>query len=337
MAHEALFSDGVTLKGGRFAVKQNAKVTEQGRSVEKVQESLVSTSDTKQFFTNGVQTFFMNDPEVVDNGWLELFTVIQSSNHGELFPFRNPDRAGVGVHGIVFEEVGELGEIKYTKTTANEKYVKNVKYAAAIGYSNEWFSDGSMGMIEMVTRDFRQAASDRMAAIHYAAIVAAVTNAVSLSAASGGAEVNDFVNDLNDATTIMRRNRRDPRIILGPPELENFLAVALFGNYGFFNSSAAVSQSLGQRAEGGRAPVSTRYRVLTTDHLAAGATTSTCYVVEPKRRLVSTDREQLSLGNFQDLLHDSESLVGKFRRGVLVGEGQVIRAITGVPHDLPVS
>ena len=337
MAHERLFSDGVTMRGGQFVVPKKVKVNEQGREVQKVQESMVSTSDTKQFFTSGVQTFFMNDPEVLDSAWMELYSVINSTSHGELFPFRNPDRAGVGVHGVVFDEVGELGEIKYTKTTANEKYVKNVKYAAAIGYSNEWFSDGSFGMIEMVTRDFRQAASDKMAAIHYAGIVAAVSGGVSLSAAVSGTEVNDFVNALNVATVIMRRNRRDPRIILGPPEVENYIAVALFGNYGFQNVGTTLSASLQQPATGGRAPVTGRYRTITTDHLAAGSTTSTVYIIEPKRRLVSTDREQLSLGNFQDLLHDAETLVGKFRRGVLVGEGQVIRAITGVPHALPVA
>ena len=336
MAHEKLFADGVSLVGGQFNVKKKVKVTEQGRQVERVVESMISTSDTKQFFTSGIQTFFMNDPEVLDIGWQELYSVISSSNHGELFPFRNPDRAGVGVHGIVFEEVGQLGEIRFNKTTSNEKYVKNIKYAAAIGYSNEWFSDGSMGLIEMVTRDFRQASSDKLAAIHYAGIVAAVTNGVSLSAAMSGTAINGFVNALNDATVIMRRNRRDPRIILAPPELENFLTVALFTNYGFLNQST-TGTNLSQQIVGGRAPVNGRYRLLTTDQLSAGATTSTAYIIEPKRRLVSTDREGLTLGNFQDLLHDAEALVGKFRRGVLVGEGQCIRAITSIPHALPSS
>jgi len=325
MAHEQLFQEGVGISNGQFVVKKGAK------------ESFFSTSDTKQFFTAGLQMFFMNDAEVLDNGWMEIFTTIPSSSHGELLPFRNPDPAGVGVHGVVFDEVGELGEIKYQKTVANEKYVKNVKYAAAIGYSNEWFSDSSMGLIEMTTRDFRQAASDRMSAIHYAAIVAAVTAGVSLSAASGGAEVNDLVNDVNSATVIMRRNRRDPRIILAPPECENFIDVALRARYGFLNQAAAPTTTINQPATGGVGTVAGRYRVITTDHLAAGATTSTIYLLEPKRRLVSTDREGLSLGNFSDLLHDAESLVGKFRRGVLVGEGQVIRAITAVPHNVPVT
>lgn len=332
MAHEKLFKEGVTLRDGRFVIQ---KQVEQNGSV-RTQESFVATSDTKQFFTNGLKMFFMNDPEVMDNGWMEIFSVLPSNSHGELFPLRNPDPAGVGVHGVVFDEVGELGEIKYQKTVANEKYVKNVKYAAAIGYSNEWFSDGSMGMIEMVTRDFRQSSSDKMAAIHYAGIVASVTAGTSLSAPSGGAEVNDLINDLNDATVIMRRNRRDPRVILAPPECENFIDVALKTRYGFSNTGA-LSTTLNQPSAGGGGVVSGRYRPVITDHLAAGATTSTVYIIEPKRRLVSTDREQLSLGNFQDLLHDAETLVGKFRRGVLVGEGQVIRAITAVPHDVPTS
>lgn len=337
MAHEPLFSQGSTFKGGRLVVPQKVTESVHGQTVETVRESMISSSDTKQFFTDGVQQFFMNDPEVLDTNWQQFYTVMNSTNHGELMPFRNPDAAGDGVHGIVFEEVGELGEIKFNKTTSNEKYVKNVKYAAAIGYSNEWFSDGSMGLIEMVTRDFRQASHDKLAAIHYAAIVAAVTNGISLSAAIGGTEINDFVNALNSATVTMRRNRRNPSLLLGPPEVENYVAVALFGNYGFMNQAGAVSTSLSQPATGGRAPITGRYSLVTTDHLAAGASTSTIYVIEPKRRLVSTDREQLTLGNFEDLLHDSETLVGKFRRGVIVGEGQVIRAITGVPHNLPVA
>jgi hypothetical protein len=337
MAHEQLFADGVRMQGGRFIVPQRTRVQESGRTVERVQESMVSTSDTKQFFTNGLQMFFMNDPEIMDVGWQELFSVVGSTSHGELFPFRAPDAAGQGVHGIVFEAVGELGEIKYNKVTSDEKYVKNVKYAGALGYSNEWFSDGSLGMIEMATRDFRQSASDRMAAIHYAAIVAAATSGVSLSAAMGGTEVNDWVNALDAANVIMRRNRRLPSVVLGPPEVENFLGVAQFGHYGFQNIGGTQSNSLNENATGGRAPVAGRFKVITTDHLAAGATTSSVYVIEPKRRLISTDREQLSLGNFQDLLHDAETLVGKFRRGVLVGEGQVIRRITAVPHALPVA
>lgn len=331
MANEQLFAEDVKLKGGRFVVEQN--VNEGGNT--RVKESMVSTSDTKQFFTQGINQFFMNDPEIVDNGWQELYTMVNSTSHGELFPFRNPDTAGNGVHGIAFEEVGELGEIKFAKTVANEKYVKNVKYAKAIGYSNEWFSDGSMGMIEMVTRDFRQAAADKMAAIHYAAIVAAVSNGVSLSAAMSGTEINGFLNSLWSATTVMRRNRRDPRILLGPPEVEHFISVALGTNYGFINQGQRGANQPNRQASGGVSPVQTRFRWLSTDHLAAGASTSTVYCIEPKRRLVSTDREQLTLGNFSDLLHDSETLVGKFRRGVLVGEGQVIRAITGVPHSLP--
>jgi len=336
MANESLFGEGVRIVNGQFVYPQQVKVRESnGQEVTRIRESMVSTADTKQFFTSGIQQFFMNDPEVLDNGWQQFYTIMKSTNHGEIFPFRNPDRAGTGVHGIVFDEVGELGEIKFNKVVGNEKYVKNVKYGAAIGYSNEWFSDGAMGMIEMVTRDFRQASSDKMAAIHYAAIVAAVTNGVSLSAGVSGVEINHFVNALNDATVIMRRNRRDPRLLLGPPEIENFISVALFTRYGFTNQAAAISRTLAVAATGGEAPVNGRYRLVTTDHLAAGATTSTIYVVEPKRRIMSTDREQLMLGNFQDLLHDAETLVGKFRRGVLVGEGQVIRAITSVPHALP--
>lgn len=338
MANEKLFNDNVTIRNGQFVIKKTQEVKEaDGSSSMRAQESIISTSDTKQFFTSGISKFFMNEPEVMDNGWQELYSVMPSSNHGELFPFRNPDVAGAGVHGVVFEEIGELGEIRFNKTTANEKYVKNVKYAAAIGYSNEWFSDGAMGMIEMVTRDFRQSASDKMAAIHYAGIVASVTAGTSLSAALAGAEIHDFTNALNSATVIMRRNRRDPRIILGPPETENYITTVLKSMYGFMAQAGAVSNSLNQRAQAGPVPVLGRYRTIFTDHLAAGASTSTVYVIEPKRRLVSTDREQLSLGNFQDLLHDSETLVGKFRRGVLVGEGQVIRALTSVPHSLPVA
>lgn len=105
-------------------------------------------------------------------------------------------------------------------------------------------------------------------------------------------------------------------------------------NFGFMAQNT-FSGSMSMQAAGGRAPVTGRYRLITSDHLSAGTTTSTVYIIEPKRRMVSTDREQLSLGNFKDLIHDSETLVGKFRRGVLVGEGQVIRAITSVPHSIP--
>lgn len=313
-----IFQDGVNFRDGQMVVEKDGRVTE-----------TITTTDTKSFFTTAVNAFFMQDQPYDDTQWLELFTVINSRSHGELFPFRPPTITdtvtGVGTpaagsHGIVFEQVGEAGEIKFSKVVSGEKYVKNVKYATAIGYSNEWFSDGSMGLVEMVTQDFRDSAADKMAAIHYGAIVAAVSTGVSVSAAattdgaSDGASSIGLMNALNAATTIMRRNRRMPRFLLTPPENEFVV-----------NSAAAAAPA--QRPD--LATPNKLVRGLTTivtEYLAA----NTVYVVEPKRRLVSTNRLPLTLGNFSDLLTDSEVLVGKFRRGVLVGEGQVIRAISNV-------
>ena len=317
-----LFEDNVTFRHGQMAIEEDGQVAE-----------IIATSDTKQFFTTAVNEFFMQTDETADTGWQEIFRVVPGRGHGELFPFRPPtavttqtatnaatflaaeDAVSAGMHGIVFTEVGETGEIKFSRVISAEKYVRHIKYATAIGYSNEWFSDGQMGLIEMVTEDFRESANDKLAAIHYGAIVAAATAGLSATAAAstGTSETAKAINALNVATTAMLRAKRRPGILLAPPECEHVARLAL--------------GSVGTTIKGGdavRNEATARLKPIITEYIGTG----TVYVIEPKRRLISTNRLPLSLGNFQDLLHDSEVLVGKFRRGVLVAEAGVIRQIT---------
>ena len=316
-----LFADNITFRNGQMTIEEDGIVQE-----------IIVTSDTKQFFTTAVNEFFMQDDPDTDLQWQDIFRVIPGRGHGELFPFRPKDSTTTvtgtsflaatdentsGSHGIVFNEVGEGGEIKFSRVVSAEKYVKHIKYATAIGYSNEWFSDGQMALIEMVTEDYRRAAGDKMAAIHYGAIVAAVNAGLSSStaASTGTSNVAKMINAMNSVVTTMRRAKRRPEIILCPPENEQVVNLALKTNVG--GGDPQVIQN----------DMTRRLRPIVTEYVASG----TCYVIEPKRRLISTNRLPLSLGNFQDLLHDSEVLVGKFRRGVLVGEAAVIHAITSVP------
>lgn len=320
-----LFADNINFRNGTMVVEEETG---------EVQE-IIATSDTKQFFTTAVNEFFMQTDEDADTGWQEIYRVVPGKGHGELFPFRPPtavtavtaasfnaaeDQASSGMHGIVFNEVGEGGEIKFSRVISAEKYVRHVKYATAIGYSNEWFSDGQMSLIEMVTEDFREAANDKMAAIHYGAIVASVNAGLSTSAGAGGATSNvaNVINALNVATTAMVRARRRPGILLVPPECEEVARLALTTTGGVGGGGAIRTQA------------TQRLKPVVTAYIASG----TAYVIEPKKRLISTNRLALSLGNFQDLLHDSEVLVGKFRRGVLVGEAATIRAITSFPTSV---
>lgn len=324
-----MFADNVTFRNGQMVVEEDGQVQE-----------IIATSDTKQFFTTAVNEFFMQTDETADVGWQDIFRVVPGRGHGELFPFRPPqvvtqltganapanalaaeDAASAGSHGIVFTEVGETGEIKFSRVISAEKYVRHIKYATAIGYSNEWFSDGQMGLIEMVTEDFRMAANDKLAAIHYGAIVAAATSGLSGTAAAtnGTSNVAKAINALNSATTIMRRDRRRPGILLVPPECEHVARLAMTTTGDLTGGGAAV-----------RNEMTARLQMIVTEYIPSG----TAYVIEPKRRLISTNRLPLSLGNFQDLLHDSEVLVGKFRRGVLVGEAAVIRQITSFPTSV---
>lgn len=321
-----LFKDNVNFRNGQMVIEEDGQVQE-----------IIATSDTKQFFTTAVNEFFMQNDDTADTGWQDIFRVIPGRGHGELFPFRPSqtvkqltggdapatfnaaeDAASAGAYGIMFTEVGENGEIKFNRVTSAEKYVRHVKYGAAIGYSNEWFTDGQMGLIEMVTEDFRSAANDKLAAIHYGAIVASVSSGLSVStglSGDGTSNVAKTINSLNAATTIMRRNRHRPDILLVPPECEHVarLAMTTPGEFGVGNAA--------------RNEVTNRMRMVVTEYIPTG----TAYVIESKRRLISTNRLPLSLGNFQDLLHDAEVMVGKFRRGVLVGEATVIRAITSFP------
>ena len=302
----------------RFRNGQLVRYEEDGVTVQEI----ITTSDTKQFFSTAINQFFMTDNPNDDRQWEQIYTIMPSNSHGELLPFRPPDSASSGSHGIVFEQVGEGGEIKFSRVVSAEKYVKNVKYATAIGYSNEWFSDGQMGLIEMVTQDFRDAAADKLASIHYSAIVAAVTSGISDTTSlsgTGTSNVAKLINTLNSVTATMIRAKRRPSIILSPPECEQL-----------------VNLALKHTVEGGPLPVvqnsaTGRLTPIITEYLADN---QTIYVIEPKRRLISTDRLPLTLGNFSDLLHDAEALVGKFRRGVLVGEGAVIHAITNVPKTV---
>lgn len=317
-----LFADNINFRNGQMVIEEDGQVQE-----------IIATSDAKQFFTTAVNEFFMQDDTDADTQWEQIFRVVPGRGHGELFPFRPPttittasaasalaaeDEASSGSHGIVFNEVGEGGEIKFSRIVSAEKYVRHVKYATAIGYSNEWFSDGQMSLVEMVTEDFRTAANDKLAAIHYGAIVASATSGLSATTAlsgTGGVGVAKIINTLNEVTTVMRRNRRTPSIILCAPENEQPLRVAMNTNGMGTPGNAPQNEGTG------------RLRMIVSDYIAAG----TAYVIEPQKRLISTNRLPLSLGNFQDLLHDSEVLVGKFRRGVLVGEAEVIHAISSMP------
>jgi len=317
-----IFSDNINFRRGEMVVEEDGQIQE-----------IITTSDTKQFFTTAVNEFFMQTDETADTQWQQIFRVVPGRGHGELFPFRPPtavttvsaatalaaeDENSSGMHGIVFNEVGEGGEIKFSRVISAEKYVRHVKYATAIGYSNEWFSDGQMSLVEMVTEDFREAANDKLAAIHYGAIVAAVSSGLSASTAlsgTGTSNVAKVINTLNSVTTTMRRGKRRPGILLVPPECENTARLAL--------------KAVGESGDGNltRNEATARLVPVVSEYIASG----TAYVIEPKRRLISTNRLPLSLGNFQDLLHDSEVLVGKFRRGVLVGEAAVIHAVTSFP------
>lgn len=320
-----IFRDGIDFRNGQMAIlEDNGDVRE-----------MIATSDTKQFFSTAINEFFMQTDESADTGWQEIFRVIPGKGHGELFPFRPPtavtqltttntatalvaeDAQSSGMHGIVFHEVGEGGEIKFSRVMSAEKYVRHVKYGAAIGYSSEWFQDGQMGLIEMTTEDFRAAANDKMAAIHYGAIIAAYASGLSSSTAcsTGTSNVAKAINGLNTATTVMRRAKRRPGILLVPPECETVAKIAL--------GTSGVTGAAGLA----RNEAVNRLKPIVTEYIGSG----TAYLIEPKNRLISTNRLALSLANFQDLLHDAETLVAKFRRGVLVGEAAVIHALTSFP------
>lgn len=318
-----IFADNVTFRNGEMVIEENGQVQE-----------IITTSDTKQFFTTTVNEFFMQDDEDSDRQWEEIFRVIPGKGHGELFPFRPKDQVtqvagtsylaaadetSTGSHGIVFSEVGEAGEIKFSRVVSAEKYVKHIKYATAIGYSNEWFSDGQMALVEMVTEDFRRAANDKLAAIHYGAIVAAVDSGLSSSTSfSATPSTEGVLNGLNTVVSAMRRAKRRPEIFLIAPENEQVVQVALKLAHGGGSPMLAQNQMV------------SRLRVMVSEYITSGAG----YIIEPKRRLISTNRLPLSLGNFQDLLHDSEVLVGKFRRGVLVGEAAAIYGATSIGTSL---
>ena len=201
----------IGMKHGRFILPVNKNT---GKYITDIQEmnrarregvlvqEMITTSDTKEFFTTGINEFLMKQPDDADMQWKMLFSEIPSKGAGELFPFRDTDVAGAGSHGIVFQEVGEGGEIKYSTVVSDEKYIKNIKYGTALKYSSEWMEDGSLGLIEMYTRDFRDAAWDKLAAIHYGIITNAVATGVSHSAAVGGATLDDFITSINAASAL---------------------------------------------------------------------------------------------------------------------------------------
>lgn len=314
-----IFADTIRMKHGRFILPRNRESGEVVADVAEMQaaeeagvlvEEMVATTDTKEFFTVGINDFFLQDDPQADEQWRQLFTEIPSTKSGELFPFRDPSKAGEGSHGIRFEEVGEGGEIKFSTVTSKEKFIKAVKYATALGYSNEWFEDGDLGLIEMTTEDFRRAANDKLATIHYGVITTAIALGVAKSAPVGGTTLDDFIAAINSAVSIMRRNRFEPDWIVGAPEQEDIILQALHDVY----RDRTLTES------------SRRLQPLITDFFPAG----TVALVQSRRRLVSVRRLDLMLGSFQDLLHDAETLVGKFRRGAALGDGRAVRGITGL-------
>lgn len=317
-----IFKPGVKFKDGQLAIYAN-KVME-GVEVAEVAE-MMTIAKTKEFFMQGVNDFLADMEAPRDTAWEELFRVVPSTSYGELFPLRTATVAGQGSHGIVFKEVGEGGEIKYSKTSGTHRFVPAVKYATALQYSNEWFEDGQMNLIEMVTEDFREAANDKMAAIHYAALAASVSSGASATAAVGGTTIAHLVNKIDADVVTMRRARRAPTHILMAPEQEQFVAAAMGARTGGTTDGLA--------AETGRSVSASRLKPLASDHLAAGS----LYIVEAKRRLFSVDRQALRLDTFDDLMRQAATLVGSFRRGVLIAEGAALRQITGVPSAFATS
>jgi len=314
-----IFKDYIKMKHGRFILprsKQTGKIITDIQEMRLSEErgdvitEMISTSDTKEFFTQGINEFFMTADPAVDVQWEQIFTTIPSTGAGELMPFRDPAVAGGGSHGVVFEEVGELGEIQFSTVESNEKFVKNVKFATAIGYSNEWFEDGRLGLVEMVTEDFRRAAGDKLAEIHYGLLLAAITSGASKKLTVAGTTLDDLITAVNATVAIMMRNKWAPDWILAAPEQEDIVKQMLHDVY----RDRTVTDS------------AKRLQPIFSEHLTAGQV----LIVNAKARLISTDRLQLTLDSFNDLLHDSRTLVGKFRRGALIGDGKVVRAIDGL-------
>jgi len=314
-----IFKDCLRMKDGVFIVAKSkasgevvtdvAEMESLRREGEIVSEA-ISTTDTVEFFREGINDFFLRENPDADRQWEQLFAVQGSTKSGELFPLRERTLAGGGSHGIVFKEVGELGEIKYSTVQSDEAFVRNVKYATALGYSTEWFEDGNIGAIEMATEDFRRAADDKMALIHYNIILNAISSGVSKSAAVGGTTLDDFITAINSAVAIMRRNKYEPNFILAAPEQEDIVEQALHDVY--------RDRQLTDSAK--------RLTHVNTEYFPAG----TVALVRGRDRLVSLDRKRLTLGNFSDLLHDAETLVGLFRRGAAMLDGRCCRGITGL-------
>lgn len=324
-----IFSDDLAFRGGRLAVMEQV---DHGDGVVAAQvKEMMTVGKTKEFFLQGVNDFLADPDAPADTAWEGLFRTVPSTGPGELFPFRTPSAAGSGSHGIVFKQVGEGGEIEFSKTSATHKYVPNVKYGTAFGFSSEWFEDGSMNLVEMVLEDFRDAANDKMAAIHYAAIVASVTAGASVTTAQSGTSINHFLNDLNADAVVMRRNRRRPDTLLFAPEHEQFVRTALNAKVG--NTQAGTAGQTGGPTSVELVEATRRLNLITTEHLSAGST----YLIESKRRLISVARRALKVDRFTDILHDAETMAATFRRGVLIAEGQVIRARSGVQQALSTS
>ena len=272
---------------------------------------MLTSSDTKEFFTTAINTFFLEEDPEADTQWQQLFREVPlTTGSGMIFPFRDRTKAGEGSHGIVFEDVGEGGEIHFSKVESKEKFVKAVKRATAIGYANEWFQDSMIGLIEMTTEDFRQAEQDKLAEIHYGVITTAIDTGAAKSAAVGGTTLDDFITSINSAVAIMKRNKFVPTHLVVAPEQEDIAKQALRDVY----RDRTLTDS------------AARLDLIETQHFTAG----TAALVHARSRLVSLNRENLTLGTFQDLIHDSEVLVGKFRRGAAVLDAKCIRGITGL-------
>lgn len=314
-----IFDERLSFRQGQMVVMEMAE--DNGVEYQQVRE-VMTTTDTKEFFLRGVNAFLADPEAPSDTQWEAIFRTVPSTSFGELFPFRTPTIAGSGSHGIVFKRVGENGEIEFSRTAATHKFVPNIKYGTAFAYSSEWFEDGQMNLIEMVTEDFRDAALDKMAAIHYAAIAAGAGN----TSATGGATVNHLINALNTRSVVMRRNRRKPTILLCAPEQEMFVRTAL-------EARIANTQPMTAGDSGMKVEAISRIQPMFSEFMTDG----TGYLIEPKRRIISVRRQDLRVGRMTDLLHDGETIAATFRRGVLIAEGEVIEEITSIPSTLPVS
>jgi len=141
-----------------------------------------------------------------------LYTPIYSEIRDASLP-RNVPVYRIGPGGVVFEEVLEGGEVKFSSVSSSDFTVAIKHYGAGLEYSKDLMVFNELWQVPIVERQAGIAYNALMNHIHFSPILDATYAAANQTAANtaGDSTVEDYMLTIEDAITNSRTDTSNPR------------------------------------------------------------------------------------------------------------------------------